>query len=722
MRRLLLTLLCLSPLAAGCTSPPGATVTPGSESHTARWSAPPLEHAVSVRDGRSGERVSFDAMLDELAQADVVFLGESHIDETTHRVELATYAGLLERRGGNVVLALEMFERDVQPALDAYVRGEIDEAAFLARVRPWSNYRTAYRPMIELAREKGRPVVASNFPAPLRRKVASDGMQALDEKERATTPGELMASTPAYWRRVDNAVRGHAAMMGPPPAAGDARLTSVQSLWDNSMGESCALALQRHPDHVVLHVNGGFHSEFWDGTARQLALRAPDARILTVAVVPSANPGVGEISGAPFADFVVFAEARAQDVDEGQYAVFVPRKLEYRLHVPPQASADARVPLLVWLADEGETASDAFALWKDRVGAESAIAVVEAPYRELQDDLVAGGRWFWPASFNEDVHALREGVERACAFVLRHQPVDPQRVCLAGEGTGATAVAAVSLLSQELSARALAFDPRRYAKIKDFPLPLPEMRGSEPAPAKSLRVTAREADKAWWTGELTEYRGVDFDADLAAVEGGPWDAELGRENAVRNALGLAARDVPADALRAHVRVDGPRARSWARRMADARSRRDGTRIALLDAPSPDEAGSTEIELTVSAAEFAQTGRLPQCPGSFGGSTVVVLPDDLPADEREAWRALQADDPLAKASRFHRLVLADASGERSLPVVLAELAAKNRTNALVVPATWCADGTTMRALQRSAREFEDRMTLQWRPGLGGLESP
>jgi uncharacterized iron-regulated protein len=28
---------------------------------------------------------------------------------------------------------MEMFERDVQPSLDAYTRGEIDEAAFLAQ-------------------------------------------------------------------------------------------------------------------------------------------------------------------------------------------------------------------------------------------------------------------------------------------------------------------------------------------------------------------------------------------------------------------------------------------------------------------------------------------------------------------------------------------------------------------------------------------------------------
>lgn len=716
LRRTLLVLASLAAPFAACTTPHAEKARAADREP---WAAPPLEHVVSVRDGRTGARVGFEEMLDRLGEADAVFLGETHIDEATHRVELATYAGLLARRDGRVVLAMEMFERDVQPALDAYLSGTISEPVFLSQARPWSNYHTAYRPMIELAKSRRRPVVASNFPSTLRRTVASEGLAALDPKVRSLAPAELLANTPAYWRRVDNAVRGHASMMGPPAGADDPRLTDAQSLWDNSMGESCALALRAHPGHAVLHVNGGFHSEFWDGTARQFRLRAPDARIATMAVIPVANPSVEEIRGAPFADFVVFVEQRAQDVNEGKYAVFVPRKLEYALHVPPHATASARVPLLIWLCDEGETANDAFALWKDRVGEQCAIAVIEPPYRELQDDLVAGGRWYWPGSFAEDISALREGLERAAAFVLRHQPVDPARVCLGGEGTGATVASAVSLLSSQLEARALAFDPRRFAPIKDFPLPLPESRGDEPAPAKSLRVSVRDADTAWWTTELAEYRGVGFDADLASTAGDAWDAELRRENAVRGALGLELRAVPKDAPRAHVRVDGPRARSWARRLADARSRDDGTLVALLAESPAKEAKSNEIALEVRAADCAQPGRLPLCPGPFGGSTVVVLPADVAPEEAAAWRALQEADPLAKASRFHRLLVAEASGERALPAVLAELAAKNRTNVLIVPATWCAGGDTMRALQRSVREFEDRMTVHWRPGLGGL---
>jgi hypothetical protein len=182
--------------------------------------------------------------------------------------------------------ALEMFERDAQPALDDYLAGRIDEATFLAASRPWRNYATSYRPLVEAARRAGAPVVASNVPRPLRQRIDSEGdatLAGLAPDERALAPAELLPNTPLYWKRADNAIRGHRAMMPPAaaPGAADApaspaspeedahsaaRLTSSQSLWDNTMGESCAQALERHPGYAVCHVNGGFHSQYW--TAR----------------------------------------------------------------------------------------------------------------------------------------------------------------------------------------------------------------------------------------------------------------------------------------------------------------------------------------------------------------------------------------------------------------------------------------------------------------------
>ena len=58
-----------------------------------------------------------------------MFLGETHDDETTHRLELAVYEGLLHRKPKQVVLAMEMFERDVQQVLDDYLAGRHRGAA-----------------------------------------------------------------------------------------------------------------------------------------------------------------------------------------------------------------------------------------------------------------------------------------------------------------------------------------------------------------------------------------------------------------------------------------------------------------------------------------------------------------------------------------------------------------------------------------------------------------
>lgn len=710
---------CFLALAA-CTLPEHASLRPDAVRAEAPGDfLPPLEDVVSVRDGETGERIGLDELYARLARADAVFLGETHIDETTHRVEHAVYAGLLARRK-QVVLAMEMFERDVQGAVDDYVAGKIDEPAFLARSRPWSNYATAYRPMIELARSKHAPVVASNFPAPLRSKVAADkgGLNGLSAGERAFAPRELFANTPAYWRRVDNAIRGHVGMMGPRPAADDPRLLDTQSLWDNTMGESCALALDRHPGALVLHVNGGFHSEYWDGTARQLALRKPKANVKTVAIVTSPNPPSEELGGKPVADYVVFAHERAQDVDEGTFAVFTARQLEYRLHVPRDARGP--LPLLIWLADDGENAQDALELWRARLGDDCVIAVIEAPYRETQEDLVEGGRWFWPDSFREDLGALRGGIAEVYGYMLRHFPVDRARVAVAGEGTGATVVASSVLLTDGLAVTGLVLEPKRYTSLKDFPLPLPELRGDLPRVAKSLHVIAAGADAEWWRGELAEYAGVGLANTFDLLGTDAWRGELERENAVRAALGLERHVVKEFAAKRHLVVgDGARARSWGRLLAQERAAA-GELLALLPT-APEGGDSTPLALATSANDYVKGAPLPRAPGPFGGTTVVVLSDDLPQAERDAWSELQKNDPLNKSSRFHRLVLATQSGERALSVVLEELIGKNRKNVLVVPAQWCADGDVLRALKKAARPFENQMTLHWRPGLGGMRA-
>ncbi len=700
-----------------------------------RWAAPPLQQAVSARDGRSGELLSFDAMLDALAEADVVFLGESHTDETTHRVELAVYKALIQRRNRQVVLAMEMFERDVQPYLDAYLSGSMDEASFLAKSRPWSNYRTAYRPLIELAKQTKLPVIASNFPRPLRMKFMgqkTDPLKDLDSEQRKLVPRRFLPNSDAYWRRADNATRGHSVMMR--SGDGGSRLYSVQSLWDNSMGEACADALTAHPGNLVLHINGGFHSEYWNGTVHQLKLRKPDAKIKTVAIVPTMDPAAVELEGKPVADFVVLAEARATDVSEGTWSVYTQQEVKYRLHMPHAASSTHRVPLLIWLCDDGFTAADGLDLWKDRLGSDTAIVVVEAPYRETQGDFSIGGRWFWPDSFTSDVGGVATAVERIWGYVLRHYAVDPNHVCVAGEGAGATVVAGIALLTDRIDLQAVAVAPTRYSKLKEFPLPLPELWGEQTPPKKSLQVIGDPADQPWWTGELEQYTERGISSQVVELDDDPWRRESQEENAIRQALGLTAVVAKPSGKRLYLLADPdlPRQRHWARLHALWAAADSDRAIAVLSAPPASSAqdksaqdkpaqykSATELPTKIRPESFSTASALPKCPGPFGGTTVIVVSEDEAIVKR--WLAVAENDPLSKSSRFHRMRVATlGTGDRSLASVLTKLKSENRKNILIVPGVFCADPQTMQKLERSVRDLENEMTLHWLPGLGGCK--
>src|SRR5437870_1519895 len=83
-----------------------------------------------VYDTRHKQFIDFETLLARVSKADLVFVGEQHDDPATHRMELALLEGIARRRD-SVVLALEMFERDVQPRLDAYLSGASSEAEFL---------------------------------------------------------------------------------------------------------------------------------------------------------------------------------------------------------------------------------------------------------------------------------------------------------------------------------------------------------------------------------------------------------------------------------------------------------------------------------------------------------------------------------------------------------------------------------------------------------------
>jgi uncharacterized iron-regulated protein len=245
-----------------------------------------------VYDTRAKHFIDFETLVARLSGADLVFIGEQHDDPATHRMELAILEGIARRRD-SVVLALEMFERDVQPLLDSYLAGG-DEAELLKGGRPWKNYAQDYRPLVELAHQRKWPVVASNVPRPLATLVGRAGLPALDTLagvQRAQLAESLTCPEDDYYDRFAK-VMGDMASHGPASAEVDSRtrlerMYQAQCLKDETMGESVARVWR--PGRLVVHYNGSFHSDFRLGTAARAQRRAPGASVLVVTALPVAE-------------------------------------------------------------------------------------------------------------------------------------------------------------------------------------------------------------------------------------------------------------------------------------------------------------------------------------------------------------------------------------------------------------------------------------------------
>ncbi len=253
-----------------------------------RASGERVDHRIYAGDGAEA---AFDAMIADLSEADVVFLGEEHDNDVGHRLQLETVRALHAARP-ELVISLEQFEADVQGVLDLYLAGGIDEAEFLERSRPWPNYAEHYRPVIEYARANGLAVVAANVPRPEARRVAYEGLGVAGALEHA--PWSTWVDEPEYAERFAAAMgRAHMA----EEDEGLRNWFAAQCTKDDKMAESIARAVvagrSAGGDPLVVHLCGRFHSDYRLGTASRLLRRLPTLDVRVVGMDSGGDLGRG---------------------------------------------------------------------------------------------------------------------------------------------------------------------------------------------------------------------------------------------------------------------------------------------------------------------------------------------------------------------------------------------------------------------------------------------
>ncbi len=237
-----------------------------------------------------GKEVKYKKMLEAALEADIVMFGELHNNPISHWLQLHITEDLFTEIGTDLVLAAEMFEADNQLILDEYLSGTIKQKSFEDEARLWNNYKTDYKPLVEFAKENNLKFIASNIPRRYASLVHKQGFEGLDS---LTDAGKaFIAPLPPEY---DPELPGYKAMMemmgGMGQGHANPNLPKAQAIKDATMA-NFTLA-NWSPGKTVIHYNGAYHSDNFEGIVWYLRQQNPDLKILTITTVEQA--GIAEL-------------------------------------------------------------------------------------------------------------------------------------------------------------------------------------------------------------------------------------------------------------------------------------------------------------------------------------------------------------------------------------------------------------------------------------------
>ncbi len=228
-----------------------------------------------------GKKINFSKVIKKVSkEADILFFGELHNNSIAHWMQLEAVRRLDQEH--DLILGAEMFERDQQEFLEAYLQGSITAEQLADTITLWSNYATDYAPLVNYARDNNIAFAGTNIPRRYASAVFRGGFEVLDtltEKEK----GWLPALPVPY----DPDLPGYKAMLDMMPGHGGENLPKAQAIKDATM----AWFIKEYfmEDSLFIHFNGAYHSDNYEGIIWYLNEYRPGLEIVTFSTATSIN-------------------------------------------------------------------------------------------------------------------------------------------------------------------------------------------------------------------------------------------------------------------------------------------------------------------------------------------------------------------------------------------------------------------------------------------------
>jgi uncharacterized iron-regulated protein len=251
--------------------------------------------------------ISFEALVDAVAQTQVIAVGEEHYHSDIQAFELQVLRALAKQRPHRLALSMEFLERDRQATVDAYLAQAINRKTLQQRLHASPAFMRDYFPLLRDARQLGIPVLAMNAPRRIARQVARQGWQKtrqeLNAIERQYLPESLGPIPTAYRTYFLDAVAGAHPLTGEQAE----RFATASYLKDVTMAATLTTFMEQQPAFIILAIAGRFHVDYGIAIPALLRQSKPNIgmrRITVMAVAPKQMVDLHRLARDRLADYL----------------------------------------------------------------------------------------------------------------------------------------------------------------------------------------------------------------------------------------------------------------------------------------------------------------------------------------------------------------------------------------------------------------------------------
>lgn len=220
-----------------------------------------------IYNSQTKQETTIESMVTSIQKGEVLIFGEQHDDSIGHLLEFNILKALHQKEGSALMLAMEMFHRDVQYIVNEFLQDLISEKNFIKEARAWDAYKTDYKPCVDYAKENKLKVIAANTPSRYTNMVTRKGLSSLNNLSKAVRknylpPLPIDTLTGKYYDNFLEAMGGH--------TVPGMNLYQSQNIWDATMSWSIAEAMKQQKNSTVFMLVGRFHSDYHLGLSHRL--------------------------------------------------------------------------------------------------------------------------------------------------------------------------------------------------------------------------------------------------------------------------------------------------------------------------------------------------------------------------------------------------------------------------------------------------------------------